>query len=97
MGPPVPRGLPASAELIHVPISPRGGAPLHAPQLALQTPQETTDLARLGDLWQAADDLDYRAAFTFDASGLHEADPTSLTVPNTPIHLDLTEAFAAID
>jgi Uma2 family endonuclease len=38
-----------------------------------------------------------RAAFTFDATGLHEADPTRLTVPNTPIHLDLTEAFAAID
>ena len=38
-----------------------------------------------------------RAAFTFDATGLHEADPTRLSVPNTPIHLDLTEAFAAID
>ena len=38
-----------------------------------------------------------RSAFTFDAVGLHEADPTNLTVPNTPIHLDLTEAFAAID
>jgi Uma2 family endonuclease len=38
-----------------------------------------------------------RAAFTFDAKGLHEADPTHLTVPNTPIHLDLTQAFAAID
>jgi len=38
-----------------------------------------------------------RAAFTFDATGLHEADPTRLTIPNTPIHLDLTEAFAAID
>ncbi len=34
-----------------------------------------------------------RAAFTFDATGLHEADPTRLTVPGTPIHLDLTEAF----
>ena len=38
-----------------------------------------------------------RAAFAFDATGLHEADPTRLSVPNTPIHLDLTEAFAAID
>ena len=38
-----------------------------------------------------------RAAFTFDAAGLHEADPTSLKVPNTPIHLDLTEAFASLD
>jgi hypothetical protein len=38
-----------------------------------------------------------RSAFTFDAAGLHEADPINLTVPNTPIRLDLTEAFAAID
>jgi Uma2 family endonuclease len=38
-----------------------------------------------------------RAAFTFGSIGLHEADPTRLTVPNSPIHLDLTEAFAAID
>jgi Uma2 family endonuclease len=38
-----------------------------------------------------------RAAFTFDATGLHEADPTHLTVPSTPNHHDLTEAFAAID
>ena len=37
-----------------------------------------------------------RAAYTFDSTGLHEADPTNLTVPNTPILLDLTEAFAAI-
>jgi Uma2 family endonuclease len=38
-----------------------------------------------------------RKAFTFDTTGLHEADPTNLTVPTTPIHLNLTEAFAAID
>jgi Uma2 family endonuclease len=38
-----------------------------------------------------------RSAFTFDARGLHEANPTNLKVSNTPIHLDLTEAFAAID
>jgi Uma2 family endonuclease len=38
-----------------------------------------------------------RIAYTFDAKGLHEADPTNLTVPHTPIRLDLTEAFAAID
>ena len=38
-----------------------------------------------------------RAAFTFDADGLHEADPTGLMIPNSPIQLDLTEAFAAID
>ena len=39
----------------------------------------------------------HRAAFTFGAKGLQEADPTNLTVANTPIRLDLTEAFAAID
>jgi Uma2 family endonuclease len=38
-----------------------------------------------------------RKAYTFDAAGLQEADTTNLTVPNTPIRLDLTEAFAAID
>ncbi len=38
-----------------------------------------------------------RSAFTFDANGLHDADPTSLTVPGTPIRVDLTEAFAALD
>jgi Uma2 family endonuclease len=38
-----------------------------------------------------------RAAYTFDAQGLHVAEPTDLRVPGTPIHLDLTEAFAAID
>jgi Uma2 family endonuclease len=37
-----------------------------------------------------------RGAFTFDAAGLHPADPTALRVAATPIHLDLTEAFAAI-
>jgi Uma2 family endonuclease len=36
-------------------------------------------------------------AFTFDAKGLHEADPTRFTVPGTPIHVNLTEAFAIID
>lgn len=39
----------------------------------------------------------YRAAWTFTATGLHEADPANLVVPNTPIRLDLTEAFAALD
>jgi Uma2 family endonuclease len=38
-----------------------------------------------------------RAAWTFDAAGLHEADPASLTVAGTPICVDLTEAFAALD
>jgi len=38
-----------------------------------------------------------RKAHTFDAAGLHDADPTHLAIPGTPIHLDLTEAFAAID
>lgn len=39
----------------------------------------------------------YRSAWTFDAAGLHEADPANLKVKDTPIHLDLTEAFAALD
>ena len=39
----------------------------------------------------------YRSAWTFDAAGLHEADLTNLTVANTSIRLDLTEAFAALD
>lgn len=38
-----------------------------------------------------------RAAFTFDAAGLHEADPANLTVPGTSIRVDLTEAFASLD
>jgi Uma2 family endonuclease len=38
-----------------------------------------------------------RAAFTFDAAGLHEADPARLTVAGTPICVDLTEAFLELD
>jgi Uma2 family endonuclease len=38
-----------------------------------------------------------RAAYTFDAAGLHETDTTNLVVPGTPIKVDLTEAFAALD
>jgi Uma2 family endonuclease len=38
-----------------------------------------------------------RIAYTFDAAGLRIADTTSLTVPNTPIHLDLTAFFAKLD
>jgi Uma2 family endonuclease len=38
-----------------------------------------------------------RLAYTYNATGLHPGDPTYLTVPNTPIHLDLTEAFGALD
>jgi Uma2 family endonuclease len=38
-----------------------------------------------------------RVAYTFDATGLHEADTVHLTVPNTPIHLDLTAFFARLD
>ena len=36
------------------------------------------------------------AAYTFDAAGLHEADPTHVGAPGTPIHLDLTEPFAVV-
>ncbi len=38
-----------------------------------------------------------RSAHTFNHQGLHHADPTRLTIPNTPITLDLTEPFAALD
>jgi Uma2 family endonuclease len=38
-----------------------------------------------------------RVAYTFDATGLHEADTNCLTVPNTPIRLDLTAFFAKLD
>ncbi|MES2391773.1 MAG: Uma2 family endonuclease [Acidobacteriota bacterium] len=38
-----------------------------------------------------------RTASTFGPNGLQDADPFNLTVPNSPIHLDLTEAFAALD
>jgi Uma2 family endonuclease len=38
-----------------------------------------------------------RLAYTYDASGLHPAATTALTVPGTPIHLDLTSAFAHLD
>lgn len=38
-----------------------------------------------------------RSAYTFDAAGLHHADPTRLAVPSSPIALDLTEPFAALD
>jgi len=38
-----------------------------------------------------------RIAYTFDATGLHIADTTSLTVSNTPIHLDLTSFFTKLD
>jgi len=39
----------------------------------------------------------HRTAFTFDAKGLQEANPTNLIVAGSPISLDLTEAFSAID
>ena len=38
-----------------------------------------------------------RSAHTFDTTGLHHADASHLTVPNTAIELDLTEPFAALD
>lgn len=56
-----------------------------------------TDYLRMGvqNVWLF--DPIYRSAWTFDATGLHEADATNLNVANTPIRLDLTEAFAALD
>ncbi len=38
-----------------------------------------------------------RSAHTFNAAGLHHADPARLAVPNSSILLDLTEPFAALD
>jgi Uma2 family endonuclease len=38
-----------------------------------------------------------QATYTFDATGLHIADPANLRVPATPIHLDLTLPFAKLD
>jgi len=38
-----------------------------------------------------------RSALTYDAQGLHHADATNLNVPGTPIHLDLTDVFSALD
>jgi Uma2 family endonuclease len=59
--------------------------------------QVLTDYLQMGvqNIWLI--DPIYRSAWTFDAAGLHEADPTNLVVRDTPIRLDLTEAFAAID
>jgi Uma2 family endonuclease len=38
-----------------------------------------------------------RIAYTFNATGLHRADAARLSVPGTPIRLDLTEFFAKLD
>jgi Uma2 family endonuclease len=38
-----------------------------------------------------------RVAYTFGAKGLQLADVTHLTIPGTPILLDLTQAFAKLD
>ncbi len=38
-----------------------------------------------------------RAAYTFGAAGLQEADLTNLNVAGTPIRVDLTAAFAKLD
>ena len=38
-----------------------------------------------------------KAAFTFDEAGLHTDDLCHLTVIDTPIELELPEAFAAIE
>lgn len=41
-------------------------------------------------------DPTHRSASTFDATGFHQVDPTNLRISDTPIHLDLSEAFEAI-
>jgi len=38
-----------------------------------------------------------RKAYTYNGSGLHPADPTNLSVPGTPILIDLSPAFAHLD
>ena len=38
-----------------------------------------------------------RSVSTFDADGLHDADPAKMTIPRTAIQVDLTDAFAALD
>jgi len=38
-----------------------------------------------------------QAAHTFDSTGLHVVNSNLLIVPNTPISIDLNEAFAALD
>jgi hypothetical protein len=38
-----------------------------------------------------------RLAYVYDASGLHPADPTDLSLPNTPIKIDLIPIFARLD
>jgi Uma2 family endonuclease len=38
-----------------------------------------------------------RAAYTFSATGLRPADATNLTIPGTPILIDLTGLFAKLD
>jgi Uma2 family endonuclease len=38
-----------------------------------------------------------RSAYTYNADGLHIADPANLTVPGTPIRVDLTDAFDRLD
>jgi alkanesulfonate monooxygenase SsuD/methylene tetrahydromethanopterin reductase-like flavin-dependent oxidoreductase (luciferase family) len=60
-------------------------------RLAIQTPQQVTDLGLLGDLWQAADELGYQAAFTFDhLVPLHpgERPGSTHTTPRTGGQLD---------
>jgi Uma2 family endonuclease len=38
-----------------------------------------------------------RIAYRYDGSGLHPVDPASLSIPNTPIKIDLTPVFAKLD
>jgi Uma2 family endonuclease len=38
-----------------------------------------------------------QGAFTYDGIALRVANPTQLTVPGTPVHLDLSEMFSELD
>ena len=50
-------------------------------RLAIQTPPEHTDLGPLRDVWAAADDLGYDAAFTFDHLVPLNPTPPSASLP----------------
>ena len=88
------------------PKAPREQVPTHPPLLCVEVlaPTQTaadeldtlTDYLKMGveNIW-LIDPL-HRAAWTFDVTGLHEADPTRLNLRDTPIDVDLREASEAL-
>ena len=73
--------------------------------IEIQSPEDRTsrtvrvlnDYLAMGvpNLW-LFDPID-RVAFTYSASGLKLVDTSRITIPNSPIYLDLPELFAALD